>query len=676
MANTALMKRNFCTFVHNAEACEVVVLDLETTIVDGSPRATDGAEIVMGGILCAENTAATGDVHILGGADGIDAIVAPYDFPAARVLVGHNIKFDLGHLFARYGVVPVMKWLEQFVAVIDTGINEYLISGQTNKMPSLGDTCAKRGVPHPTKDHIADTYFSKGIGADLVPPAELAEYLGHDLRATFRLYCHQMENTGNYPLFRHFWVQGWATVVYAMMEHNGLRFDTTRTDAMHRVVTDNIQRQEELVRRWVTGRIPELRTAPEEFKLSPRTLSTAFFGYPGIPVYHNKVVGKYKNGKPKTKKTKTMAKPLMHLKPKAYFPASLELNETLGYPMDDSTLKAIENKAPSEEAKVAAIIRQWRAGAKILGTYLEPIRLGKTLTGDMGKEYRVLHPNFNQTVTATGRTSSSKPNGQNMTEDVKALVRWERVLNFDFSQLEVWGAATLSRDLRMLKDVRDSDIHFETGKETLGWSDPEKITKQERRGIKGVNFGIIYGGGKKTISEQTGMDEDLVAKHIRVFKGRYVIFSNWQDALVDTVNRLPAHSPVPDADGRMTYATTYVSSTGRRYTFRQKWVEWKGDYSFSPPEIKNYPVQGFATADVVPLFLVTTFVFLKAYEYMQPFAAVHDSVSAYSTWETCPLAEGRLKEGVRSMSDLIHVVYDLPTTVALDGEIETTDHWA
>src|SRR5690606_27921823 len=140
---------------------------------------------------------------------------------------------------------------------------------------------------------------------------------------------------------------------------------------------------------------------------------------------------------------------------------------------------------------------------------------------------------------------------------------------------------------------------------------PAAVSKDERRVIKNMNFGIIYGGGAKTISAQTGVDKAKVQEHINYFYHRYPEFGNWQDANVKAVSTAPKHSGKVDGDGRVHYAASMPTRWGRTYTFRQKWVKWKKDYSFSPPEIKNYPVQGFATGDVVPLFLVYLFIYRR-----------------------------------------------------------------
>jgi DNA polymerase-1 len=164
--------------------------------------------------------------------------------------------------------------------------------------------------------------------------------------------------------------------------------------------------------------------------------------------------------------------------------------------------------------------------AKLKSTYTDA--LPKLIHPKTGR----LHTSFNQTITATGRLSSTEPNLQNIPirtplgrEIRKAFVtkKGYKIMSFDYSQLELRIAAHLSEDEQLIHIFNeDKDVHASTAAEIYKVS-LEKVTKEMRSAAKTVNFGVLYGQGPKSLSEQTGMTfeqaKEFIQKYFSVFAG-------------------------------------------------------------------------------------------------------------------------------------------------------------
>jgi DNA polymerase-1 len=192
-----------------------------------------------------------------------------------------------------------------------------------------------------------------------------------------------------------------------------------------------------------------------------------------------------------------------------------------GFSTSASELEKLRFEHPIIEA-----IMEYRELAKLLNTYIN------ALPELVSKKTGRLHTSFNQTVTATGRLSSSEPNLQNIpirTETGKkireAFVADEgyKLVGLDYSQIELRLAAHFSEDVKMMKAFREGeDIHIATAAEINGVK-LEDVTKQMRREAKAVNFGIIYGQGPHGLSEGAGIPyaraKDFIENYFKVYKG-------------------------------------------------------------------------------------------------------------------------------------------------------------
>lgn len=251
--------------------------------------------------------------------------------------------------------------------------------------------------------------------------------------------------------------------------------------------------------------------------------------------------------------SKKMAKELLSIEKRIYFIAGEEFNinspkqlqvilfERLGlkpvkktktgYSTNVDVLEqlALEHELPQE-------IIEYRTLSKLKSTYVDALpRLVNTRTGR-------LHTSFNQTVTATGRLSSSDPNLQNIP------IRGERgkrireafiaekgnvLLSSDYSQIELRILAHLSGDKSLVEVFQnDGDIHTMTACELFGVSD-NAVTDDMRRTAKTVNFGIIYGISPYGLSRQLKIGIDEAKSFIDTYFARYSEVRDYMDTLIN-----------------------------------------------------------------------------------------------------------------------------------------------
>ncbi len=157
-----------------------------------------------------------------------------------------------------------------------------------------------------------------------------------------------------------------------------------------------------------------------------------------------------------------------------------------------------------DKHKIIGLIQEYRELNKLLTTYIDALpRMVNPRTGR-------IHTSFNQTVTATGRLSSTDPNLQNIPVRT-ALGRQIRrafvappnkiLLSLDYSQIELRLAAHMSGDKKMIQAFREGrDIHAATAAEIHNLK-PEEVDAQKRREAKAINFGILYGQGPRGLAQ-------------------------------------------------------------------------------------------------------------------------------------------------------------------------------
>lgn len=174
--------------------------------------------------------------------------------------------------------------------------------------------------------------------------------------------------------------------------------------------------------------------------------------------------------------------------------------------------------------KVVSFILEYRELDKLKNTYIDKLPLL------VNSKTRRIHTSFHQTVTSTGRLSSSEPNLQNIPirtemgrEIRKAFIAEEGfvLLSADYSQIELRILAHLSRDESLLNAFKDDeDIHAHTASEIFG-IDQNIISKQMRRMAKVINFGIIYGMSSYGLARNLGIGREEAEKYINNYFYRY-----------------------------------------------------------------------------------------------------------------------------------------------------------
>ena len=252
--------------------------------------------------------------------------------------------------------------------------------------------------------------------------------------------------------------------------------------------------------------------------------------------------------------------------------------------------------AASELAKVRTdnpivdYILEHRELTKLKSTYLDA--LPKLIDPANGR----IHTSFNQTVTATGRLSSSKPNLQNIpirTESGrqirKAFITEEgfSLLSVDYSQIELRVTAGVCQDKAMLDSFsQGEDIHARTAAE-INQIPMEKVTKDLRREAKAINFGILYGLSPFGLAAQEGISQARAKQYIDTF---FRLHRGIRAYLDKTIRFARQHGYVATLFGRRRYLPEINSSLGNIRRAAERMAI-------------NMPIQGTA-ADLIKMAMV------------------------------------------------------------------------
>jgi len=202
-----------------------------------------------------------------------------------------------------------------------------------------------------------------------------------------------------------------------------------------------------------------------------------------------------------------------------------------GYSTDSTVLAKLINEHPIIENMI-----NYRELAKIKSTYVD------ALPKMVNPKTKRLHTTFNQTVTATGRLSSSNPNLQNIPirTDIGKRIRkafvparaTDLLLVADYSQIELRVLAHLSKDETLTKAFEEhKDVHQATAAEVFGLP-VNKVSEEARRKAKAVNFGIVYGISSFGLAQQLQIDAKEAATYIEMYFNRYPKVKSFIDRTV------------------------------------------------------------------------------------------------------------------------------------------------
>lgn len=455
-----------------------------------------------------------------------------------EVLENGNIG-KIGHNI-KYDIMIMMRYGVEIKGEIDdTMVAHYLLQPEMRHgMDYLAEVLMKYQTIH-----IEQLIGGKGKGQlnmRDVPVSKVAEYAAEDADVTLKMYhilMLQLDEYGVMPLYRN--VEMPLVSVLARMEMCGVLIDDfvlAQTGEQMNGELDDIERE-----------IKKL--AGDSINISsPRQVGELLFDTLHLV--------------DKPKKTKTGQ-----------------------YVTDEETLEQLRNLHP-----VVGKILEYRGVKKLLSTYIEALpRLINPKTGRV-------HTSFNQTVTATGRLSSSSPNLQNIPvrgeqgrEIRKAFIPTDgwRFISADYSQVELRLMAHFSQDENLLKAFRDDkDVHSATASTLFGVG-IDDVTSDMRRRAKTINFGIIYGMSVFGMSERMSISRAEAKNFIDSY---FANFSGVKRYMDDAIEKAKVNGYVETLLHRRRYLPDINSKNGNVRGFAER-------------NAINAPIQGTA-ADIIKIAMV------------------------------------------------------------------------
>ena len=321
------------------------------------------------------------------------------------------------------------------------------------------------------------------------------------------------------------------------------------------------------------------------------------------------------------------------------------LFETMGLPAGKKTKTGYSTAADvlenlAQDYPFVKNILRYRTLAKLVSTYLD------ALPQLIRKETGRIHSSFNQTVTATGRLSSSDPNLQNIpvrSEEGKKIRSlfvpgegYDCFISSDYSQVELRILAHMSGDDSLIQAfLNKEDIHRRTAAEVLGIPF-EEVTPEQRSHAKAVNFGIIYGISDFGLSRQLGIPRKQAADYIKAYFERYPHIHEFMDGLIEKARET----------GR---ATTLFGRYRELPDIHSKNFQRR---SFAERTAMNTPIQGTA-ADIMKMAMIAVYDKMQQGHYKsRVLLQVHDELVAEVVKEEKEEIAKLLKETMESVVSL------------------------
>ena len=277
------------------------------------------------------------------------------------------------------------------------------------------------------------------------------------------------------------------------------------------------------------------------------------------------------------------------------------LFEKLGLPEGKKTKTGYSTAADileklAAEYPIVSDILEYRGLTKLKSTYADG------LANYIGADERI-HTNFNQTITATGRISSTEPNLQNIPMRMELGRRIRKVfvpksgylfMDADYSQIELRVLAHMSGDEKLIEAYRmEEDIHRITASQVFH-TPFEEVTDLQRRNAKAVNFGIVYGISSFGLSQDLSITRKEAAEYIEQYFKTYPKVKGFLDGMVEEAKK----------NG---YVTTLF---GRRRPIPELSSSNFMQRSFGERVAMNSPIQGTA-ADIIKIAMIRVYNKLK-----------------------------------------------------------------
>ena len=521
-----------------------------------------------------------------------------------------NTKFDR-LIFKHQGIV--LKGV-----VFDTLLASYVLHPEQTH--NLSDLCRRYLSDKP--EVVALSYKELGLTkkqtlADL-SIEQVADYCGLDAYATFLLLEPLQNQLKQFPdLEKLFWeIEQPLEAVLAEMEDRGIRIDQDYLQTLSQ------QLEEELHQIETTA----YELAGEKFNLgSPKQLGDILFEKLGL-------------NRKKSRKTKT------------------------GYSTDQATLEKLQGDHP-----IIDTISQYRTLAKLKSTYVDALpHLIKPQT-------QRVHTHFNQTITATGRLSSSDPNLQNIPirtefsrQIRKAFLPKENwlLVSADYSQIELRILAHLSQEPVLLSAYQTGqDVHRVTAQLLF---DKQDISPRERNLGKTINFGVIYGMGAQRFAREASVSPEEGRQFIDRYRQTYAqVF----DYLESTKKKAIADGFVTTLCGRRRYFEFVSDSLRRLKGCDPHSIDLDNlDMNYADTQLlraaANAPIQG-SSADIIKIAMVKIAPLLANYQ-AQLLLQVHDELIFEMPESEWPLLQPQIKTLMEN---------SLALTVPLVVEIHAGKNW-
>lgn len=691
---------------------KVIVLDLETTVQnmdiqkDNSPYNPHN-KIVAAGWLTIDKGVVGELKRSIFFHNEQQAPDTPEDFKTALaeadLMVAHNAKFDYSYLLATGFDCP---------PVYCTMIGEYIFARGLDVRKSLKETAERRDVTR-KKDALVDELFKGGTGFEAMPLDVVLEYLDADVQSCAEIYLAQIDelnqpdNTSLKPVFQ---LMNEMLLFLTEIESNGIKIDLPMLDVVEKeleterkqlkidldtIVADimgdtpiNLHSGADMTKviysrvvleRDAWKRIFNIGTNAQGRPLPPRFMKREAFI--NTVKYQTRVIKKtiahhcktcrgkgqyqkfkkdgtpYKNitGCSECKKRGFLLSETDKVAGLKLIPEGVQDASIHGFKTDKVTIKKLIKQAELKDNKRAVEfltkITRLHAVSNYIDTSIKGIKTHVRSDG-------ILHAQFNQCTTRTGRLSSSNPNFQNQPKKfpVRRCVvsRFEggQTLEMDYSGLEFRVAGLLSGDEQIKDDVHNGkDIHRQTAS-IIHRCDPKDVSKDLRQASKQFSFAPLYGG--------MGMGEPPhVQNYFKEFFNVYGGLKKWHTTLTSAALK----------DGII------KTPSGREFAFPNV-KRLRGGRVTNQTNIVNYPCQSFATADIMVVACVRAFRRFKDNKLKSKLiCTVHDSlVVDVFPGESTDVVRA-LTWAMRDIDDEIFERFNFKVNIPLDVEAEIGPNW-
>jgi DNA polymerase I-like protein with 3'-5' exonuclease and polymerase domains len=475
-------------------------------------------------------------------------------------------------------------------------VAEYILSGQdvSNREFHLSNLAEHYGMP-PKLDVVKTQYWDCGIDTYDVPRHILMEYVLDDTQKTYDICLKQRETMGRKSQLLKLHME--FTKALTDMELNGFNWDKTKS---REIYDEYIRKTHE-----IELDLHEIAGNRRVNFGSPKQLAVFLYGGTTNVSWKEWTTKEIKKDNATRYYEKKFEEEWSFSGVGFTDPRPKSKREGQP-PTDKNTIKELKGRGKKQRAVKELLIKRSKF-QKIAETIIGK-RTGSGLDAKVSVDGKI-HPKFNQAVTATGRLSSSDPNGQNFQTILKTCVvpEFDWMCNYDLSQVEWKGAGESSGDAIMIGEINDDiDQHNATGEGPFGG-------QGERKHWKIFNFRMIYGGSAYGFHMDSQMPRFGIQKWGMVhqdFWSKYYGLDDYNQRNIQRVLR----------------GEVLQIFTGRTFVFNKNTYK-DGIWQYSENQIKNYPIQGLAGGDLLPLVVCIIRRGMKAMGLRSKlFITVHDSV--------------------------------------------------